>query len=136
MAGFYWYCFLAVVGIVITVLILYKKKNFYELISFFLSAMMAVFIVEMIVLLFLDGYSYKPGVFTDYYAENILGHIVPNATLWPAIALLAAAYPLRWYWIVLITAIFIKPPLMYHRRVSQTEHRTAARYVFGSAGLS
>lgn len=61
MAGFYWYCILAVVGVGITVFILYKKKNFYELISFFLFAMMAVFIVEMIVLLFLDGYSYKPG---------------------------------------------------------------------------
>jgi hypothetical protein len=68
--------------------------------------MMAAFIGEMIVLLFLNGYSYKPGVFTDYYAESIFGHIVPNATLWPATALLVIAYPLCYRWILLITAIY------------------------------
>ncbi|MEM5771031.1 MAG: hypothetical protein AAGU32_22525, partial [Bacillota bacterium] len=63
---------------------------------------------EMIVLLFFDSYAYKPGVFTDYYAENIFGHIVPNATLWPATALLVGAYALRYRWIGLITPAKLK----------------------------
>ncbi|HML90180.1 MAG TPA: hypothetical protein PKA28_17200 [Methylomusa anaerophila] len=60
----------------------------------------------MIVLLLLDSYVYKPGVFKDYYAENIFGHIITNATLWPTTALLVVAYSLRWRWLVLITVIF------------------------------
>ncbi|MCG9969943.1 hypothetical protein L9W92_18265 [Pelotomaculum terephthalicicum JT] len=106
MASIYWYCALAIICVGMTVFILYKKKNLYEFISFFLFAMMTAFIGEMIVLLFLKSYSYKPGVFTDYYAENIFGHIVPNASLWPATALLVVAYSLRCRWIVLITVIF------------------------------
>ncbi|NPV93215.1 MAG: hypothetical protein HPY50_20835 [Firmicutes bacterium] len=106
MAAVYWYCALAVLGAGMTVFILYKKKNFYEFISFFLFAMMVAFIGEMIVLLFLNGYAYKPGVFTDYYAEDIFGHVVPNATLWPATALLVIAYSLRYRWILLITVVF------------------------------
>jgi hypothetical protein len=105
-AAIYWYCALGAIGVGMTVFILYKKKNFYEYMAFFLLSMMVAFIGEMIVLLFLNSYSYKPGLFTDYYAENIFGHIVPNASLWPATALLVAAYRLRCRWIVCITVIF------------------------------
>jgi len=106
MAAIYWYCALVVIGVGMVIFILYKKKNYYEFISFFLFAMMMVFICEMIVLLFLNSYAYKPGVFRDYYAENIFGHIITNAFLWPAAALLVVAYSLRFRWIVLITLIF------------------------------
>ena len=113
MAAIYWYCALGIIGVGMTIFIIYKKKNFYEFISFFLFAMMIAFIGEMIVLLFFKSYSYKLGVYTDYYAENIFGHIVPNALLWPATALLVVAYSLRYRWIVLITVIFTLLDLLY-----------------------
>lgn len=68
--------------------------------------MMFVFICEMVVLLFFNGYAYRPGLYADYYAENIFGHILPNATLWPATALLVVAYSLRYRWIALIAVVF------------------------------
>lgn len=106
MASIYWYGALAVIGLGLAVFVLYKKKNYYEFILFFLFAIMSTFIGEMIVMLFLNSYSYMPGIYMDYYAENILGHIITNTTLWPATALLVAAYSLRGRWIVLISAIF------------------------------
>ena len=75
--------------------------------------MMMAFVGEMIVLLFLNSYTYKPGVFNDYYAENIFGHIVPNATLWPATALIVVAYSLPCRWIVLITIVFTLLDIIY-----------------------
>jgi hypothetical protein len=115
MTAVYWYCALGIIGAVLTVFILIKKKNYYELLTFFLFAMMVAFIGEMIVLLFLNGYAYYPGVFKDYYAENLFGHIIPNATLWPATALLVAAYSLRYRGIVLITVIYTLLDILYVR---------------------
>ena len=113
MESIYWYCALGVIGMGVALFVLYKKKNYYENIMFFLFAMMFAFVCEMIVLLFFDSYSYKPGVYTDYYAENIFGHIVPNATLWPAVALLVATYSLRYRWILLIAVIFTLLDILY-----------------------
>lgn len=115
MKAIYWYCALAVIGAVLTVFIMFRKKNYYELLTFFLSAMMTAFTGEMIVLLIFNSYSYYPGVFKDYYAEDIFGHIIPNATLWPATALLVAACSLRCRWIALITAIYTLLDVLYVR---------------------
>ncbi len=113
MESIYWYCALGVVGAGVTVWVLCKKKDYYKNIMFFLFAMMFAFVCEMIVLLFFDSYSYRPGIYTDYYAENIFGHIIPNATLWPAVALLVAACSLRYRWVILIAVIFTILDILY-----------------------
>jgi hypothetical protein len=46
-------------------------------------------------------------VFLDRYEDDIIGHLIPNSTVWPATALLVAAFALRLRWIFVITAIYM-----------------------------
>lgn len=62
---------------------------------------------EFIVLGLFNGYAYKTGIFTSPWAENILGHLILNSTLYPGTAILVAAYSLGYGWISLITVIYL-----------------------------
>jgi len=98
MASILWYYLLAIIGVGITAHTIYKKRDIIELstfLVFYLFATCTTWIGEFIVLGLLNGYAYKPGIYTDLWAENILGHLILNSTLYPGTAILVAAYFLR-----------------------------------------
>jgi len=113
MPHFFYYLILAVVGLAIAVFVIYKKKEYYKLITFFLFSATLADLGEVLVLLILNGYSYKLGVFPDPLADSILTHLILNNTLWPAAAIFIAAYSPRLRWIFLTSFIFIFLDILY-----------------------
>lgn len=115
MPGYFYYLILAAIGLAVTAFVIYKKKNYFKLITFFLFSAMVADCGEVLVLLLLNGYSYHLGVFTDPWANNILGHLIPNNSLWPAVSVFIAAYARRFRWIVSIAIIFIFLDILFIR---------------------
>ncbi|MBB6218330.1 hypothetical protein HNQ80_004494 [Anaerosolibacter carboniphilus] len=109
MSNLFWYILLAIIGVVITTYTLYMKKDIYKvstLMVFFLFAAGGTWIGEFIVLGLFNSYAYKTGVFTDPWAQNLLGHLILNTTLYPAVAIVMVAYSLGYGWISFVTALF------------------------------
>jgi hypothetical protein len=89
---------------------IYMKRNIYKvstLVVFFLFAAGITWTGEFIVLGLFKSYEYKTGLFTDPWAENILGHLILNTTIYPAAAVVTGGYSLRYRGIALVTALFI-----------------------------
>ncbi|MGE5630937.1 MAG: hypothetical protein ACM3TR_07570 [Caulobacteraceae bacterium] len=107
MSNLFWYCSLAVIGLVCIFFAMYKNENYVTFILFYIFTTSITWFGEFVALGIFSGYAYKPGVFTDPWAENILGHLILNSTLWPGTAMLVARYSLGYGWILLITAVFI-----------------------------
>lgn len=77
---------------------IYKKRNVYKvstLILFYFFVAGVVWIGEFIVLGLFNSYAYKTGIYKDLWAQNLLGHLILNATFYPAVIIAAVVYPLR-----------------------------------------
>ena len=109
MASIFWYCLLAIIGLGVAAFTIYKKKDIKlsTFLVFFLFATCVTWIGEFIVLGLFNSYAYKTGIYTSPWAENILGHLLLNSTLYPSTAILVAAYSLGYGWISLITVIYL-----------------------------
>ena len=110
MASIYWYCLLAIIGVGMAAFTIYKKRDIAKLstfLVFFLFATCVTWIGEFIVLGLFNSYAYKTGIYTNPWAENLLGHLILNSTLYPGTAILVAAYSLGYGWISLITVIYL-----------------------------
>ncbi len=110
MSASFWFNCLAAIGVGIAVFTLYKKRHLTELstwLVFYLFATSITWLGEFIVLGIFDSYAYKPGIFQNFWAENLAGHLILNSTLWPGIGLATVAYHLRYRGIALITAAFL-----------------------------
>ena len=110
MSNFIWYICVAIISVGIAVYAIYMKRDRYKastLMLFYLFASSITWIGEFIVLGLFNSYAYKTGLFTDPWAQNLLGHLILNTTMYPAAAIVMVAYSLRNRWITLITAIFI-----------------------------
>jgi len=113
MPNYFYYLILAAIGLVLAVFVIYKGKKHYKLITFFLFSATLADLGEVLVLLILNGYSYKLGVFSDPLANSILTHLILNNTLWPAIAIFIATCSPRLRWIILTSFIFIFLDILY-----------------------
>ncbi|KUO77696.1 MAG: hypothetical protein APF77_13215 [Clostridia bacterium BRH_c25] len=110
MTSLSWYIGLAVISMVPGIYAIYTKRHIYKistLVVFYLFATCITWIGEFIVLGAFNSYAYKPGIFTDPWAENLTGHLFLNATMFPAAAILTVTYSLGYLGISLITAFFI-----------------------------
>ena len=124
MSALFWYNCVASISIIIAALVVYKKRNLLGLsdwLVFYLFASGLTWIGEFIVLGLFNSYAYKPGVFENIWAENLLGHLILNTTIWPCMAVLVVAYRLGYGWISLITAgillieyLFLKAGIYEH----------------------
>jgi hypothetical protein len=97
---------------------IYTKRNVYKvstLIVFYLFASTITWVGEFIVLGFFNSYAYKTGLFTDTWAQNLLGHLLLNTTMYPAAAIVMAAYSLRNAWISVVVAIFVLIEYLFGR---------------------
>lgn len=110
MSSLFWYNCLTITGVAIAAFTIYKKRRLTELstwIVFYLFATSITWLGEFTALGLFNSYAYKPGVFTDPWAENLVGHLTLNSTLWPGMAMLVTAYSLGYEWISLISGGFV-----------------------------
>ena len=124
MPNLFWYIYLAFFGIAMTAFAIYTKKNIRisTFVVFYLFATGITWIGEFIALGIFNGYAYKPGLFTDPWAENLAGHLILNSTLWPGAATLVAAYSFGYGWISLITAFFIFSEFLFMKLGIYEQH--------------
>lgn len=109
MSSLFWYICLAIIGIVVATYTIYKKRDTYKvstLLVFYLFTASITWIGEFTVLGLLNSYSYKTGLFADPWAQNLLGHLLINSTLYPAAAIVMVANSLRYGWILIVAAFF------------------------------
>jgi hypothetical protein len=132
--GFYWYLALAAVGLGVAAYTLCKSNEKAKLICFYLFASLAADAGEILVMMVFRSYSYKLGIPGDYVLNNIVGHVIPNSTLWPATAILTAAFSLRFRWILLISVVYMMLDVLFIR-LGLYEHNWWKTYMTGIAIL-
>lgn len=135
MASIYWYCLLAIIGMGMAAFTIYKKRDITKIstfLVFYLFATYVTWIGEFIVLGLFNSYAYKPGIYTDPWAENLLGHLILNSTLYPGTAILVAAYSLGYGWISLITVIYLLTEYLF-LKLGIYEHHWWRNYMTGLA---
>jgi hypothetical protein len=109
MPSLYWYICLAIIGVAIAVYTIYKKRDVYRvstLLVFYLFTASLTWVGEFIVLGLFNSYGYKTGLFADLWAQNLLGHLLVNTTLYPAAAIVMVTYSLRYGWILSVATVF------------------------------
>lgn len=110
MSNLLWYILLACIGIGIGIYAVYSKRKIYKvstLIVFYLFVAGITWIGEFIVLGLFNSYYYKVGLYSSPWAQNLLGHLILNTTLYPAVAIVVVAYSLRYYWIIIFAALYL-----------------------------
>jgi hypothetical protein len=135
MTALFWFNCLAAVGAGVAAFTVYKKRHLTELstwLVFFLFATSLPWLGEFIVLGLFDSYAYKPGVFESPWAENIVGHLILNSTLWPGTAVLVAGYRLGYGWIALLSAVFLLFEFLF-LRAGLYEHHWWQYYMTAAA---
>jgi hypothetical protein len=109
MPNLFWYICLAIIGVVSAAYTIYAKRDIYKvstLLVFYLFTSSLTWTGEFGVLGLFNSYAYKTGVFANPWAQNLLGHLILNTTLYPAIAIIMVAYSLRYGWIAFAAALF------------------------------
>jgi hypothetical protein len=110
MSSLFWYICLSATSVGIAAFVIYTKRHAYKistLMMFYLFATSITWIGEFTVLGIFNSYEYKPGISTDPWAENLVGHLFLNASMFPAAATLMVTYSLGYLGVSLITAAFI-----------------------------
>lgn len=110
MTNLFWYVCLAIISVGIAAYAIYMKRDTYKvstLIVFYLFASTITWIGEFIVLGFFNAYAYKTGLFADPWAQNLLGHLLLNTSMYPAAATVMVAYSLSYGWISLGVILFV-----------------------------
>ena len=85
------------------------KRGIYKvstLIVFYLCTASFTWICEFIVLGLFNAYAYKPSLFADIWAQNLLGHLILNTTLYPAAAIVMVTHTRRYTWISFCAVFF------------------------------
>jgi hypothetical protein len=122
MSNIFWYYCVAVIGLALILYTLYKKKNILDLCSFFLAAVSFAYLLEVVGLFVFRSYDYIPGLYDDPIAESIYGHLVCNGFFWGGFLLLSAAFSLRFYWILVISAFFMAVEVFFLKKGLYIHH--------------
>jgi hypothetical protein len=121
MKNIFWYICLAVLGVGSATFAIYVKRNKYKvstLLVFYLFSASIAWIGEFLVLGLFSSYAYKTGVVSNPWAQNLLGHLILNTSLYPAAAIVMVAFSFRYRWTFFVAVLF-----------------TAIEYVFVKQGL-
>lgn len=109
MPNLFWYICLAVIGVGSAAYSIWMKRDTYKvstLLVFYLFTAGVSWIGEFAVLGLFNSYAYKTGLFTNPWAQNLLGHLILNTTLYPTVAVVMVAYSFRYRWILFIATLF------------------------------
>ncbi|MCX7921979.1 MAG: hypothetical protein N3B21_08215 [Clostridia bacterium] len=110
MSNVMWYIGLAAISMGIAAYAIYMKRDTYKIstfIVFYIFASAITWIGEFIVLGLFNSYAYKTGLFQNPWAQNLLGHLFLNASMFPAAATVMVAYSLRYGYFALVAVIFV-----------------------------
>jgi len=134
MASIYWYYLLAIIGLGTTAFTVYKRKDIKlsTFLVFFLFSVCVTWIGEFVVLGLFNSYAYKTGIFSNPWAQNILGHLILNSTFYPGTALLVATCSLEYGWIFLITVLYLLLEYLF-LKLGIYEHHWWKYYMTGLA---
>lgn len=72
---------------------------------FYLFTASLTWIGKFTVLGLFDSYAYKTGLFADPWAQNLLGHLLINTTLYPSAAIVMVANSLYYGWILSVAVV-------------------------------
>jgi hypothetical protein len=122
MPNIFWYYGLIAIGAVITAYTVYKKRSVADMFSYFVFATGWSWIGEAVVLFVLNAYAYKPGLYTDPFAENIIGHIIANSALWSSTAICVMYFQLSYRWIGFISIVFMLIEVVFLKAGVYTHH--------------
>ncbi|MDP4146448.1 MAG: hypothetical protein Q8936_18520 [Bacillota bacterium] len=109
MLNLFWYIGLAGIGVASSIYAVLNKRTVCKtstLLVLYLFTAGVAWIGEFTVLGLFNAYLYKTGVFADIWEGNLLGHLILNTTLYPAAAVIMAAYSFRYGWISFISIFF------------------------------
>jgi hypothetical protein len=122
------------IGIGLLLFTIIKKKDIANLLGFFLTISSLGYLCEVVVLFVFDSYAYKPGVFNDPVAENILGHLICNGFFWGGTAVFIAAFSLNSLWILLISISYMLVEILF-LKVGAYEHHWWRLYMTGAGAF-
>lgn len=131
----YWYYCFVLIGAAILLYTMYKKRNVGDVIAFFLASVTFCFIGELVALFMFQGYMYKPEIFADPFANNVIGHVIPNASLWGTTAVLVGALHMRYRGIAIISLLFMLTEIVF-LKLNLYEHRWWRLYMTGIASVA
>ncbi|WP_164779678.1 hypothetical protein [Paenibacillus kobensis] len=101
-----WFVIPAVLCTILFIVIFWRKKDL-KLWMLYLCLNAISLFLEDAIFIFLNSYEYKPGILKQPYADNALGAYFSQSYYITSIALLIAAYHLRFRWNILFTAMFV-----------------------------
>ncbi|PYI52130.1 hypothetical protein [Paenibacillus flagellatus] len=114
MPHLFWYYGLIVIGTAITVYTALRKGDA-DLFPYFVFATACSWIGEAVVLFVFNAYAYKPGLFADPFADNIIGHIIANTALWSSVAIAVMYFQLSYFRIGLFSVAFMLIEVVFVR---------------------
>lgn len=100
-----WYLLLFLSSIITLVIILHKSSNKKFAFAFFFSIIGFSFVLEAILVLRLNAYSYYPKIFRDSYLDIIFGNYFSQISL-SATSLLLAVYDASSIWYLISSSIY------------------------------
>jgi hypothetical protein len=106
MPNSFWYYGLILISLIVTGYTLWKKRDGRLL---WLHVCLAGMIVplEYVILVLFPAYQYSPQLTGDPWIDNILGSIASNEFILPSVAVAAAAFRLRFVWLLVISVLFM-----------------------------
>ncbi|MDF2679435.1 MAG: hypothetical protein K0R47_625 [Brevibacillus sp.] len=106
MPNFYWYCGLVVISLMLLGYTLWKTRDSRLLVLHFCLAGL-IDLLEYFILILFPSYQYFPSVTGNLWIDNMLGSIISNDFIVPAVAVTAAGFHLRFFWLLLLSMLFM-----------------------------
>lgn len=107
MPNVFWFYSVTIIGVVMNVFTIFNKKNISTISLVFFLMMSFLTVGEFFILTVFDGYTYKPELFTDSFANNLVGYILGNWFLWTGVSNLVVNFSLGNRWIFLLSVFFM-----------------------------
>ncbi|TYP79201.1 hypothetical protein [Paenibacillus methanolicus] len=115
MPNMVWYYGLIAIGVIITAFTLRRRANLADWLTYFLFTTAWSWVGESFILFVFHGYDYKPGLYQDVFAENIIGHIIANSSYWAAAAVAVMYYRTSYLWIAIYSLGFMLTEFIFTR---------------------
>ncbi|MED1953230.1 hypothetical protein [Brevibacillus centrosporus] len=106
MPKFFWYGSLVVAALLILGYTLWKTRDLRLLVLHFCLAGL-IDPLEYVILILLPSYQYYSGVMGNPWIDNMLGSFASNDFIVPSIAVAAAAFKLRFIWLLCLSILFM-----------------------------
>jgi hypothetical protein len=122
MPNIFWYYSVAIIGLGMHGITMFKKGNIFMTSLVFFLTIGLLTVGEFFILVVFDAYAYKPEVFTDAIADSLVGHLLGNLFLWAGAANLVVNFSLGNRWIFLLSGIFMLIETLFLRLGIYEQH--------------